>query len=202
MKKHPFLQKAVLAIISCTFTILVFMNAAEVVLNVDLPLANSVERADAQSAINEIARSFAIKPGINQAMPFGLMDHLQSLEVSSLNVHVQLEEARKINGAWYLRPSFGNYLGINKDPKGTVIDYLIYLRESWRTIPDGAQLDPGTEVVLRYDKGKTTYKVSEKQLLPDTQSAILSKTEDRQILLLAEDNSAHAYYAFSLIQER
>ena len=198
-----FFLKTALATISCGFTVLVFINTYEVVFNKDVAFARSVEKSSAQVVINDSLKNFSTKTGANHGDFNSSLTHLQAIEIPALKIRLQLEEARNINNSWYLRPSFGNYISLNKDSRGTTVDYLVYARESWRTIPEADQIENGMQAVLIYDKGaQSVFKVSEKKALQGTQSLIVSKTEQRQILLIIENGGTNSYYGFSLVGEQ
>lgn len=200
--KRQMIVKAVLVFASLAFTMLVFMNTYEVVFNKDIPLANSVSKFVAQDEIQAIIGQFDIKPEQNQLETNAEYLHLQYLQIPAISSNLYLEEKRVINGYWYVRPSLGHYIGLDKDSHGVTLDYLIYADSGWRTLPDPNQIEVGMDVNLFHDDNKWAgYKVTEKQVLPFHAIFIPSKAQQRQIVLLIDDSAHGVYYGYSLVEK-
>lgn len=198
-----FLVKIVFGGFSLALTALIFANTYEVVYDRDIPIANSVMPLNAQIPIDGVVKDFAIKQGANQGSVNSSLQALESLEIPAIKVRLQLEEARKIDGRWYSRPSHGSYLGLNKDLDGATVDYVVYVRESWQTLPDGGQLEPGMEVELYHSKGsKLLFVVESKQVVDISRPLVVGKMENRQIILIVENANKSRYVGLSLVQER
>lgn len=195
--------KLIFGLISGIFTLYIFLNTYEVVANKDIPIAHSIRQIFTQDVINKEIKEFSIKQdsrNLNNNARFESPDYL---EVPALGIRLHLEEARKVNGLWYQRPSLGHYIGLNKDDFGNTIDYLIYTDKSWRTIPFADEMEEGTQVRLSNRKGfGITFEVGERQILPFDRSFIIDKTENRQIILIIEDRESQKYYGYSLIVKR
>lgn len=184
---------------SFLFTALVFANMYEIVFNKDIVFATSVQKVEPQAPINQIIQEFQIKTDTRLLDQSGEMENLKSLRVPALNLDLTLEESRRINDAWYRRPSRGHYVGLNKDDYGNTGDYLIYTDKSWRTVPAPDQIQTGMDVVITYQGSySATFTVTEKTMLSDDRSFIFSKTEGREIILIVEDDANHTYYGYSL----
>lgn len=193
--------KVFVGMISFALTFIVFLNTYEVVLNKDVPLASSIERSDVQSAINGVVRDLKIKTAVSQNTANSKLGALKTIEVPALNARVQLEEARKINGQWYNRPSYASYIGLNKDSRDATIDYLIYTKQSWRTLPDATRLEVGMDVKLFDEKGSMSiFSVDSVSPRQKAQSLIVSKSERRQIVLIIENPRGEDYVGVSLVQ--
>lgn len=197
------LGKVVFGGLSLALTALIFANTYEVVYSRDIPVANSVIPVKTQVPVDGVVKDFAIKQGAKQNASNSNLRSLESLEVPAIKVRLQLEEARRIDGLWYGRPSHGSYLGLNKDLDGATVDYVVYVRESWQTLPDGAQLEPGMEVELYHSKGsKLHFVVESKEVVDILRPLVVGKVEDRQLILIVERANESRYIGFSLIQER
>jgi hypothetical protein len=197
-----FLQKLTLGLVSFAFTGLAFVNTYEVAFNKDVAFAQSLHKLTSQVVINKAVNDFTTKPGLAQSEFTTNLGSLQYFAIPSLQLRVQLEDARKINNLWYTRPSFGHYIGLNRDARNITVDYLIYTQQSWRTIPKASQLDVGMEIELySHNDTKVIYRVAEKKVRPANQTLVIDKSEGRQIVLITEDAQAGIYYGFSLVQE-
>jgi hypothetical protein len=189
-----------LAAVSAAFTVFVFLNTYEVVFNKDIPGGVSVQKDAEQSVLNDIVHGFAAKEAAN-AGTYSNLGQLQYFEIPDLHMRVTLEEARKINGQWYRRPSLAEYAGLNKDSSNVTIDYLIYTSQSWRTVPDALQIETGMQVRLFYKGGVSDFKVAEKKVLPQDSALLVGKAQGRQIVLVVENPANKTYVGFSLVGE-
>jgi hypothetical protein len=189
-----------LALVSLVFTAFVFLNTYEVVFNHDITGGVSIQKIAAQDVVNAIVKGFSAKQA-DTGVNYSNLGRLQYFEIPDLHMRVSMEEARRINGKWYRRPSLAEYVGLNKGEKDVTVDYLIYTSRSWRTVPDPAQIEKGMQVKVFYQGGNLTFKVAEKKILPLTSSLIVGKSEDRQMLLVVEDAPHGTYAGFSLVGE-
>jgi len=197
------LTKSLFGILSALFTGYIFLNTYEVVANQDIPIAHSIRRFVAQDVINKEIREFSIKQDSRNLNNNARFEEPDYLEIPALGVRVHLEEARKIEGLWYQRPSLAHYIGLNKEDFGNTIDYLIYTDKSWRTISYADEMEEGMQVRLFNQKGVgITFEVGERQVLPLDRALIVSKTENRQVILIIEDPGMSRYYGYSLIVKR
>lgn len=200
---RSFFVKFLFGLISGIFTGYIFLNTYEVIANKDIPVAHAIRKIQTQEVINKEIKEFSIKQDSRNLNDNARFEEPDYLEIPALGVRVYLEEARKINGLWYQRPSLGHYIGLNKDDFGNTIDYLIYTDKSWRTIPFADEMEEGTQVRLSNRKGfSVTFEVGERQMLPLDRSFIVDKAENRQIILIIEDSEAQKYYGYSLIVKR
>lgn len=188
---------------SFIFTAFAFLNTYEVVGNKDIAFADSLHKSSLQVPLSSLTADFTVKPGSAESADFNsAYGQLHSVEIPDLKIKVQLEEARKIGQNWYGRPSYGSYTSLNKDRNDTPVDYMIYMDMSWRTIPEGDQLETGMIAELHHSKGsKSTYRIASKQLLNQNQPLIVSKSEKRQIILFVNNHSMSSYFGYSLEQE-
>lgn len=200
MKRRGLLPKLAFAGVTFLFTAFVFVNTYEVVFNRDVTFAQSVTKVPGQQVINSAVRDFATKISSEEPEVTTALDDLEQLEIPALQMQVKIEEARKVDGVWHQRPSVAHAVGLNKDQYGTTVDYLLYANKSWRTIPNPNQIEKGMEVQIHHSGGATSsFEVTEKKILPFTNSLLVSKSENRQILLVIEDASSSIYYGFSLV---
>lgn len=200
---RSFFVKFLFGLISGIFTGYIFLNTYEVIANKDIPVAHAIRKIQTQEVINKEIKEFSIKQDSRNLNDNARFEEPDYLEIPALGVRVYLEEARKINGLWYQRPSLGHYIGLNKDDFGNTIDYLIYTDKSWRTIPFADEMEEGTQVRLSNRKGfSVTFEIGERQMLPLDRSFIVDKAENRQIILIIEDSEAQKYYGYSLIVKR
>ncbi len=196
------MPKILVGVLSFTLTVVVFLNTYEVVMSRDVPIASSLERSEVQSPINGVIRDLRIKTGVDQSDASSDLGALKSIEVPALKARVQLEEGRRIDGQWYNRPSYASYIGLNKNSQQTTVDYLIYTKQSWRTLPEATRIEIGMEVRLYNDKGTmSVFSVASASPLMKSQSLIVSKSEHRQIVLIVEDPHSNVYIGYSLVQE-
>lgn len=194
--------KLIVGLSSLALTILVFANTYEIVYSRDIPVARSVTRYQTQQPINSLIADLALKQGVKQSR-FSPLVKPRNLEIESANIRLQLEEARRIDGAWYTRPSSGSYLALNRDPSGAGIDFLIYTQQSWRSVPDRHQLDTGMDVTLFHDQNSQMhFVITAKETKPASQPIVIAKTEERQLILLVEDPAGHEYVGYTLTQGR
>lgn len=199
-KRHSVLPRLTLAVLTLLATTYVYLNTYEVVFNQDIPLANSIKPFKAQDQINNVISQFDLKPEAGREKSNSPYQKLQYIQIPALASNLYLEEKRTINGRWYQRPSMGHYIGLNKDNNGTTVDYLIYTNASWQTIRNPGQIEPGMDVKLFHDGfALSIFRVEEKKVLPDYTAFVASKSENRQVILLIEDESQSIYYAFSLV---
>lgn len=194
--------KLLLACISLAFTTFVFLNTYEVVFNQDIALASSLRKFEAEVPVKAIIRDFDIKPEENNESSNAPYVKLQSIQVPALSSTLYLEEKRVIHNELYQRPSLGHFIGLNKDNNGATVDYLIYTNESWLTIPNADQIEPGMDVRLIHDGfAQAMFSVKDKKFLPDSSTFVPSKSEKRQIILIIESKDKGRYYAYSLEQK-
>jgi hypothetical protein len=199
---NKFLAKFLLASVSLFLTAFVFLNTYEVVFNKDIVMASSIQRATAQTQINATVAQFDIKPEAGQDHSNSAYGKLGRIVIPALDSSLNLEEKRVVNGQWYMRPSMGHVIGLNKDDHGTTVDYLIYAARSWRTFPSPNQIEPGMDVKLFHDGHNTSlFKVAEKKVLPLDSVFVPSKSGERQIILLIEDPANGVFYGFSLVMK-
>ena len=195
-----FIPKLTFAIISFVFTFIVFVNSYELLANKDVPLGFSLSSLLIQDPINKAITEFATKPNSQFLNSNAKLGPLDTLEIPSLETRVQLEEARKINNLWYERPSFGEYIELNRDKFENAIDYLVYLSSGWRTIPEPEAIEIGTEIIITTKSGlSTTFQVVSRERLSSTSPLIVGKSERRQLILMIEDTASSSYYGYSLV---
>jgi hypothetical protein len=194
--------KVVFGLVTLAFTGFVFANTYEVVFNRDIPVAQSITRVATQDAIDGAVEDFKTKISSDNAVTTAPIENFDHIEIPALDIQLKLEESRKVKGEWYERPSTGHYIGLNKDAAGVTVDYLIYASKSWRTIPSPALIEKGAEVLIYHGSGgRSSFTVAEKKVLPLDHSLLVSKSENRQILLIIEDTSNNLYYGYSLVME-
>lgn len=199
MKIRKVFTVILLPCLSFSFTVFVFLNTYEVVMNRQVAFAQSIRKMTNQSVLNNVVTEFGSKPASEDAAKSSSLNNMESLKIPALKTRLELEEARRINGEWYQRPSMGHYIGLNKDSRDTIVDYAIYTSKSWQTIPAPGQLEEGMEVEVNYDGGAiSTFTIAEKKVLPLHHSLIVNKAEGRQILLMIEDSANNLYYGYSL----
>lgn len=180
------------------FTAFVFANTYEVVFNRDITLATSVEKSLNQTAINAAIKDFETRLPSEAADTAAAMEQIDRLEIPALDIQLNVEESRRINDSWYSRPSSAHYVGLNKNKSGVTVDYLLYGSKSWRTLPAPERIEQGMEVVVHHRGASSVLQVAEKKVLPLDRSLLVSKSENRQLLLVIEDADAGIYYGFSL----
>lgn len=185
------------------FTVYIVINTWEILANTDLPIAHSVEKSNLDPIINYITSDFGTKLDTRYIDSNAKLDELAYLEIPALKTRLYLEEARKINNHWYIRPTLGGYIGLNTDTRGNTIDYLIYTKKSWALIPYTDELELGTAVTLFTKKGyKTNFEISEKHIKKYEEKNVIAKSDKRQLVLLIDDADNRLYYVYSLVLER
>lgn len=168
--------------------------------NRDAVFAQSIKPMVAQDQIKAIVKQFDLKPAVNYSLHTTEYATLNRLHFSNIDSDVFLEEKRLVGDNWYTRPSFGHYIGLNKDNANVTVDYLIYMQAGWQTLPNPDLLEEGMEVSVFHDgEAVTDFKIDEKKVLPVQTTFVASKSEERQIILLIEDPAAKIYYGFSLV---
>ena len=201
MKSQRF-AKLLLVSLSIGFTAFVFLNTYEVVFNRDVVLANAIERFQAQDQIGAIINQFDVKPEDSYDQTNAEYKKLEHIQIPALSANLYLEEKRVINGNWYVRPSMGHYVGLDKDSHGTTVDYLIYATSGWQSIAAPNQIEEGMDVKLFHDgHSLAMYQVAEKKMLPNNTAYVPSKSKKRQIILIIEDPASKVYYGYSLVQK-
>lgn len=199
MKKHV-VHKVLFAMVAFSFTAFVFMNTYEVVFNKDVVLAKSVTQFVPQGAINTATKDFDIEITSETADAHPALENMDRIEFPATKTQLKLEEARRIDGMWYQRPSAVHYVGLNKNQFGVAVDYLLYTTKSWRTLPAPEQIEQGMEARVFYGSGAvSTFEVAEKKVFPHDKSPLLSKSEERQMLFIVDDPDQGVYYGFSLV---
>ncbi len=196
---RPFLIKATVFLMTFGFTAFIFANTYEVVFNRDIAFANSIRPSANRVALDGVVKDFESRISSNSTDTVPALSNINRLEIPALDIQLEVEEARQIDSDWYARPSTAHYVGLNKNKYGVNVDYLMYVIESWRTFQTPEQIEQGMEVILSYGSGASTVlEVTEKKLLPLDRSLLIGKSENRQILLLIEDQVEAVYYGFSL----
>ncbi len=196
-------QKLIFGLASFTFTLFIFANAFEVLANQDIPLGMSLNQMEIQEPINKIVSEYKIKQGnkdIDINLDIGIID---LIEIEELGIKSIVEEARNINDIWYQRPSMAQYIELNYDKFNNPVDYLIYLKKSWRTIPYTSNIEIGNTVNISTKKGQSiSYSVESIKILNYNDIFVASKSDKRQIILLIEDTNNSIYYGYSLVSYR
>lgn len=196
-------QKLIFGLASFTFTLFIFANAFEVLANQDIPLGMSLNQMEIQEPINKIVSEYKIKQGnkdIDINLDIGIID---LIEIEELDIKSIVEEARNINDIWYQRPSMAQYIELNYDKFNNPVDYLIYLKKSWRTIPHTSNIEIGNTVNISTKKGQSiSYSVESIKILNYNDIFVASKSDKRQIILLIEDTNNSIYYGYSLVSYR
>ncbi len=196
---RAFLIKMSVFLVTFGFTAFIFANTYEVVFNRDIALVSSVKASANQTAINGTIKDFETRISSDSTDAVPALDKINRIEIPALDIELTTEEARRIDGEWYARPSTAHYMGLNKNKYGVSVDYLIYTIQSWRTLQSPQQIEQGMEVVFYYGSGaSTSLEVTEKKVLSFERSLLVSKSEKRQILLLVEDQAEAVYYGYSL----
>jgi hypothetical protein len=195
-------SKLLLAFLSLAATTFVFMNTYETVFNKDVIFANSVKKVVAQDQINAIIQEFSGSFDDARDDTNSEYKRLESIQIPALTSTLYLEEKRIISGNWYVRPSMGHFVALDKDSRGIAVDYLIYTVSSWQTIAAPNQIEEGMDVKLYHDNhALTMYRVAEKKVLPMETTFVPSKSSKRQLILVIEDPQNQVYYGFSLVQK-
>ncbi len=201
MKPKLLIPKLLVGALSFMLTAIIALNTYEVVFSRDVPVASSIVPSNAQSTITGVVRDFEVKTGVDQNTANSKLGVLKTIEIPAIKVRVQLEDARRVRGRWYGRPSFASYIGLNRDDRQTTVDYLIYAKESWRTFPEASRIEVGMDVNIYSEKNTSSlFSVASVSPLKNSQSLTVSKTERRQIVLIIEDPSNGSYTGYSLIQ--
>lgn len=131
------------------------------------------------------------------------IDTLDHLAIPDFRSVIRIEEARKIEGAWFYRPSMIHQIALNKDEQGNDVDYLLYTVKSWKSVPYPEEIEVGMEMTLFTTKGTPIpIEVVERQVVKSKNSLLLRKTEKRQIILVVEDTKQNLVYGFSLTSSR
>ncbi len=148
--------------------------------------------------IDAAVKDFESRLSSNTTDTAAAFNQIDRIEIPALIAQITVEEARRIDNAWYARPSSAHYIGLNKNKYGVTVDYLLYAIKSWRTLPAPERIEQGMDVVVYYSGASSVLQVTEKKVLPLDRSLLVSKSENRQILLVIEDTDAGVYYGFSL----
>ncbi len=202
-KVKSFMIKLVFGLCTFAFTVFVFANAYEEVANVDLPLGFSLRRYEAQKPVQKIIDEFSIKIDTRSLNDNARLGELDVLVIPELNIRLPLEEARIINGEYYQKVNFGQYVGLNSDDFGNTVDYLVYVDQSWRTIPLTEEIEDGMSILVYTKKGfQADFVVDSRSILSMDQSFIVSKSDRRQLILIVENPEINRYYGYSLISSR
>lgn len=196
---RSFCIKSAVFLVTFGFTAFIFANTYEVVFNRDIAIASSIRPSANRIALDGVVKDFESRISSNSTDTVPALNSINRIEIPALDIQLEAEEARRIGDQWYARPSTAQYVGLNKNKYDVNVDYLIYVIESWRTFQTPEQIEDGMEVVIYYGSGASTVlEVTEKKLLPLDRSLLVSKSENRQILLLIEDQAEAVYYGFSL----
>lgn len=185
------------------FTGYISLNTWEIMANTDLPIANSVEKSNLNSVINYLTTDFGTKLDTRYIDSNSKLGELAYLEIPSLKTRLYFEEARKLCDHWYIRPTFGGYIGLNTDSRGNTIDYLVFAKKTWSLIPYTDELELGTAVILYTKRGyKVNFEISEKHIKKYDEKIVIAKSDKRQLVLLIDDPDNRLYYGYSLVLER
>jgi hypothetical protein len=185
------------------FTGYIILNTWEILTNTDLPIARAVEKSNLNPVINYLTSDFGTKLDTRYIDSNAKLDELAYLDIPALKTRLYLEEARKINDDWYIRPTLGGYIGLNTDTRGNTIDYLVFTKKSWSLIPYTDELELGTAATMYTRKGyKTNFEISEKHIKQYDEKNVIAKSDKRQLVLLIDDADNRLYYVYSLVLER
>lgn len=182
------------SLITLGLTVFIFMNAAEVFYNIDLPVVQSVVPMRNQSAINTLIDDFQKKGGQDTGVTVSAFNAPENLYIRSLGVKFAVTNQRVIDGQYYARPSTGQYVIMNRDSEGRPGDILIYAKVDWRTIPYPENITKNTFIELEtVNAVSTLYQVREYQVFASTDRYVATGSNTRQIVILLENNSDDTY---------
>jgi hypothetical protein len=199
--------KSSILVFSLGITLFILASTYEVTANADLPYVQSISPISAQDAVNKIVKynqEAGDKDfGNKRYVSLGALDYLY---FPAQRIRVFTGKDRKIpetnEGKWYMKPNNAHYITLNRDKNGVEGDYLFYTNQSWRTIPNADLISLGDKVQLANTRGESyQFVVSDRQILPNSEPYISTRTNDRQLILIVDYPEQNAYFAFTIKPE-
>jgi hypothetical protein len=190
-------------IITFVSTVYILLGTWEITANTDIPFAKSIEKSNLGLVINTLVGDFGTKPDTRFLDAHAKLDDLDYIEIPALKTKLFLEDGRFIKGSWYIRPNLAGYLSLNKDTRGNTVDYLVFTKKSWISLPYTDELEVGTAVRLFTKRGYlVNFEIDEKYIKKYDEPLIVAKDTKRQIILIVDDAQNNTYYGYSLVLER
>lgn len=164
---------------------IVMLNAAELFFSVDVPYARSLKPFEHEVVVQDLIADFGAV-GINEEAVLGQQYvRPEFMRVYRNNIRMAIDEEYYVQDSRWVRPLSAHYASLNVDSNGNPGDTLIYMNESWRTIPDTTILTTGTNIMVEsVGGGAIDYTVVENFTLNDTERYIPESSTSRQLILL------------------
>ncbi len=163
----------------------IFLNAIELYFKTPMPLAQSIGSFEHQTIVNDLLSDFGTTGVSTEAIQGQQFVRPEFMRVGRNDIQMPIDEEIMINEDRWVRPLTAHYTILNQDAEGNPGDILIYMKESWRTIPDSSVLTSGTNIMVEsVGGGAIDYTVRENFYLNDTERFIPTAADSRQLILL------------------
>lgn len=169
------------------FTLVIFLNSAEIVLEVDIPYAYSLKKFEGSKHLDNTK----LKRGeINEKS--SLMQNYGDpnlIKFPSINKKLEVLKSIYNNGSYLVRTNKAHHLF---DDKGNAI---IYLHKSWQTVEDISKITIGENLYLDSDKGwRYVYRIEDLGIIDIDSTIVLPESEEPQLLVIIEDLKERKIY--------
>lgn len=171
----------VFSLITFIFTIVIFTNSIEILFEIDIPYAYSLNKFEGSSYLSnsEYSKSEVnLKNSLIQT--YG---DPKIIKFPSINKRLEILKPVYNKKVFLVRTNKVHHL---LDNKGNIV---IYLHKSWQTVEDITDISVGENIYLDSDKGwRYVYRIEEINTLAIENKVILPDTEEPQLLVIIEDS--------------
>ncbi len=189
LRKMPGFLGRQMVFAACGFlTLFIFANSYETAFNRNLPYADAISRVNLYPV--QAAAATATDPGIINERK-GTYGAPTTLKIAARQVKLNLAPVIYDDGNFNARSNTGHYAIVRPSRNGNLGDSIIYLKRSWRTIPEPQSVARDDNIFVDTDsKWRYLYKVVETSNISVDDRYVLPQGNKPQILILNEDTSS------------
>lgn len=200
MKKSSRATRAMrLCIRTCIFmfclatTLFISANSFEIASGRDVPFLGSIRKVDI-SAIEPTLDKQNVDKLISRSREgaYGRPDALRMI-IDKNPLRVVLAPGINSGGSWLARANTSHVLYITEPKASNAGDMVVYMNQSWRTIPNPEQIDIGTNMFIDTSTGwRYMFRAQEVRVIGSEQ-LIISEARDTQLILLIDQGDKQSY---------
>jgi hypothetical protein len=165
-------------------TVFISANSYEIASGKDLPFLNSIQQVDLDS-LNPTIERYTKKQLLDEKKEgnFGRPETLRVIiDDKPLRTIIAPGIADRDN--WLARANTSHLLYLGNSKSGNSADMLIYLSQSWRTIPHPEKIAQGSNIFIDTNTGwRYMFRVEEIQSVNKNAQIVLPETRTTQIVL-------------------
>lgn len=186
-------QYALLMGASFVVTAFVLLNGYELAFSKDLPYADALKEVPVQSFIS---RNLQEKAAADPAAAAGSFGKPVSLKLATRTTKLEVVPATQKNGQYLARAAAAHYAYLTLSKGGTAGNIALYVRQSWRTILEPAELKPGGNLFLDTDHDwRYMYRIAQNVALPaDAPYVIPDGVTSHLVLAIVDPSSQRITY--------